>query len=102
MGHNPIQFSHELDSNRGQEGPTSITLGTKQPHYTNELDLMGQNVPIELGNQTRYHLGAIPKQMAIPRELLSNSTEEISYTNIEGDPRPAQHALLQQCLMSSP
>ena len=120
VGHNPVQFSQGMESFRGQSGPTNfslshnpiqfshglvgptcITMDTIQPKCDKELDLMSHNVPLELGNQTRHHLGAVPKGTT-PRERLSTSSEELSYSNMGDDPRPAQHKILQQCLRSNP
>ena len=85
---------------------TGITImGPKQIQYNPELDLLetsGQEVPTELGTQHKFPLGARPKLVAVRRDLMDTTgTEEQSYKDIGDDPRPAQQAILQQCVLNN-
>ena len=49
-----------------------------------------------------FPLGARPKHMSVPRDLMETTiTEGSSYNDRVGDPRPEQAAILKQCLLTN-
>ena len=97
-------YNQESESNTSMG--TGITImGPKQIQYNPELDLLetsGQEVPTELGTQHKFPLGARPKLVAVPRDLMDTTgTEEQFYKDSGDDPRPAQQAILQQCVLNN-